>query len=70
MHCLRMREYQIRLIGPSGRIAQVYVMGALGDGCALTRARLLTQSHPEFSSAQVCEKDRILGEIRGFSYIH
>jgi hypothetical protein len=69
-HCLHMREYQIKLMGPSGRVAEVYVMGAQCDACALTRARILTQSHPEFASAQVIEDGKILGEVTGASHIN
>jgi hypothetical protein len=70
-HCLLMREYEIKLMGPSGRVAEVYVMAAPSDDCALERARILTQLHPEFASAEVVEDRRVLdADIRGFSYIH
>lgn len=66
-----MGEYQIKLFSPTGRIAEVYVLGATCDACALTRARILTQTHPEFGSAEVTQDSRVVGpEIKAFSYIH
>jgi hypothetical protein len=69
-HFLLMREYEIRLFGPSGRIAEVYVMGALCDACALTRACILTSSHKEFISAEVRESERIVDASFGFAPVH
>jgi hypothetical protein len=65
-----MMEYQIRLLSPTGRVAEVYVLGAPNDASALARARILTQTHPEFGGAEVMLDDRVLDEIKGFSFTH
>ncbi len=52
-----MRTYEIRLVGHSGRIAEVYVMDAEDFQEAVARADMLVQSNPEIAGAQVAEED-------------
>ena len=47
------RSYEIRLIGPSGRVAEIYMTGAQGIACAITRAKILLETHPEIAGAQI-----------------
>jgi hypothetical protein len=47
------RSFEIRLIGPSGRVAEVYMTGGQGIACAITRAKILLQTHPEIAGAQI-----------------
>jgi hypothetical protein len=50
---LAVRSFEIRLIGPSGRVAEIYMTGGLGIACAITRAKILLQTHPEVAGAQI-----------------
>jgi hypothetical protein len=66
-----MMDYQIKMLGPSGRVADVYVLAAPSDECAITHARILTQAHPELAGAEVSENNRVIAvEIKGISFIH
>ncbi|HJR55217.1 MAG TPA: hypothetical protein VJ798_01450 [Rhizomicrobium sp.] len=47
------RSFEIRLIGPSGRVAGIYMTDGQGIACAITRAKILLQSHPEIAGAQI-----------------
>jgi hypothetical protein len=51
-----MRTFEIRLVGHSGRVAEVYLMDAEDFQEAVARADLLVKSHPEFAGAQVTEE--------------
>lgn len=50
---LAARSFEIRLIGPSGRVAEVYMSGGQGIDCAITRAKILLRTHPEIAGAQI-----------------
>lgn len=66
-----MTEYQIKLFSPTDRLAEVYVLGATCDACALTRALILTQTHPEFGRAEVTQDSRLVEpEIKALSLIN
>ena len=47
------RSFEIRLIGPSGRVAEIYMAEGEGIACAVTRAKILLQTHPEIAGAQI-----------------
>jgi hypothetical protein len=50
---LAARSFEIRLIGPTGRVAEVYMTAGQGIACAITRAKILLQTHPEIAGAQI-----------------
>ena len=50
---LTARNFEIRLIGPSGRVAEIYMTGRQEIACAITRAKILLQAHPEIAGAQI-----------------
>ena len=47
------RSFEIRLIGPSGRVAEIFITEGQGIACAITRAKILLQTHPEIAGAQI-----------------
>jgi len=49
-----MRAFEIRLLSHTGRVADVYSIGANTINDAVDRARELLQDHPEMDGAQVC----------------
>jgi hypothetical protein len=51
-----MRTFEIRLVGHTGRVAEVYIMDAETVQEAIERADLLVKTHPEIAGAQVAEE--------------
>jgi hypothetical protein len=47
------RSFEIRLIGPSGRVAEVYMTEGQSIACAIAKAKILLDTHPEIAGAQI-----------------
>jgi hypothetical protein len=55
-----MRSFEIRLVGHTGRVAEVFVVPAESLQDAMSRAESLVKSHPEIAGAQVTEEQDAL----------
>ncbi len=51
-HYLAMKNCEIRLLGPTGMVAEIHVAGQR-IACAITRARILLKLHQEMSGAEI-----------------
>ena len=66
-----MKEFEIHLFSPTGRVAEIYAVHTNCIACAVTQARIVIEAHPEFTGGEVRDNcGKMSRELIGSGPLH